>query len=65
MPNPSVASDLRQPADVHLDLSPEITFNPVLALENLSKSSHVRLAKFADPGIRLDTGLLQDLLAGG
>ena len=59
MPETAVATDLHKAADVALDLSFEVAFHLVFAVQKLSELSDLRLVQIPDLGPGVDTGLLQ------
>jgi hypothetical protein len=58
MSEASVAADIHESLDVHLDLGVKRSFDPVLRLDLLAQLGGVFLAQLLDPDVRVDAGRL-------
>jgi hypothetical protein len=65
MSNAAVTSDLHQSFDIHLDFAPQITLNLVILVDVFSKAGDILIRQFMDAGVRIHTGILEDILCSG
>ena len=65
MTQATVAADFGEPLDVHRGLTAQVTFDGVLVLDDFTELCFVIFGQVLDAGIRVDTGLCQDLLGSG
>ena len=65
MPQALVAADLDLAADVGGDLTTEVTFELVVALEVVAELDQLLVTEVLDPQVRVDPGLLEGLLGAG
>ena len=65
MAQAAVRADLGETLDVEGDLATQVAFHLVAAVDQLSKPVDLLLGEVAHPGVRVDVGLGEDLLAGG
>jgi len=49
MPQPAIAPKIHQPLYIHCDLAPEITFNRVVAVDQLADPQHLLVGHFMNP----------------
>ncbi len=59
----SITSNIYQAPDVHLHLTPQITLDLILAVNNLAQGSNVRFRQVLDLHIDIHSGLAQNLIA--
>ena len=64
MAHPAVRADLDQALDVERDLAPQVAFDLVAAIDQLAEPVDLLFGEVADPGVRVDVGLGEDLLRG-
>ena len=57
MAQAAVAADLHQPLDVHADLSPQVTFHPIVAGDDLAQTSDLVLSQILHACVGIDPGL--------
>jgi hypothetical protein len=62
MSHTPVAPNLHQASNAQLKLAAKISFNAMFALKDFSNSPRLAFGKFANPGIRIDSGLGHNLL---
>ena len=62
MPESTVAADLHQAADIALNLSAEVAFDLVLAVQNLAQLSNLTFAQLTHFACWVDTGPLDHLV---
>jgi len=65
MPETAITANLDQALDIEINLFSKVTLNPVLFVNNLSKTIDFLLGKILNPGIRGDLGLSQNPPAQG
>ena len=61
MTDATIATDIHQALDVHLNLRTEITFNFVLSTDNLTDSSSLIICPLAHLQVAVDTCFIQYL----
>ena len=61
MSNTTIATNVHQSLDIHLDLTTEITFNLEFSADNLTDLSCLIVAPFVDLQVATDTSLVQYL----
>jgi hypothetical protein len=65
MPKPSVAPEIHQPLDVHLDLAPQIAFDLELGFEKIADPLDFTFRQFLGHLVRCDARLLADAASRG
>src|SRR4029453_8186528 len=61
----AVRADLDEALDVQRDLPTEVTLDLEAAVDHLAEAVDLVLGEVPDARVRVDAGLLEDLLAGG
>src|SRR5579862_684276 len=64
MATPAVRADLDQTLDVQGDFAAQVAFDLVAPVDDLAQPVDLLLGEVADPGVGIDVGLGEDLLAG-
>jgi len=62
MAKSTVASDVHQPFDIGGDLTTQIPFNLMAAVDDVSNLDDFVFGELTDPGIKIDSGLGKDFL---
>src|SRR3990172_12300005 len=62
MPKPPVTSDIGKPLDAHRDLTPQVSLNPVILVDQCPDLYEVSILQILHPDIGIHPGLLQYLL---
>ena len=65
MAQAAVRADLDQALDVERDLAAQVALDLVAAVDQLAEPVDLLLGEVADPGVRVDVRLGEDLLAVG
>jgi hypothetical protein len=58
VPAAAVATNLNEPLDIEVNLFPQLTFNPILTVDNLTQAVNLVLGKLFGFGIISDTSLI-------
>ena len=62
MAQAAVAANLNQTLDIQADLTAQVTLDVVVALDDFTQLSSLFFGQVLNAGIRIDTGLSQDLV---
>src|SRR6185437_11900191 len=65
MPNPTVAADLDQPLDVHIDLTPEVALDLIVAVDEFTQPRDLFFGQVFHARIGTNARRRQHLLAAG
>jgi hypothetical protein len=63
MADTPVTTNLLQALDVHRDLTPQITFNPIVSTNDFAQTADFRLRQIFDPRVGVNARLAQDIPA--
>ena len=58
----SVAADVDEPSDIHVYFTTEITFDSLLAIDDLSDAREIHLSELSHTGVTRHTGLVHNIL---
>src|SRR5262249_36266671 len=51
MPQTAVAAEVHQALDIHGDVSPQVAFNDIVAIDRLADLQHLRVGQLVDPAL--------------
>ena len=65
MTDTPVGAEIHEALDVHLNFAPEVTFDPVVSLDDVAEGLDLRVVELVDLLARIDLGLATDLPSQG
>src|ERR671918_3018551 len=62
MPQPAVAAEIHQPLDIHGDFAPQVAFDHVIAVDDLTDLQHFLIGQLRHPAGLRDSDFLHDFI---
>jgi hypothetical protein len=62
---PSITTNILQTTNILAHLTPQLAFNTVVLIDELSQTTRLGLGEFSDPCVRVYPRVIQDLVAPG